>query len=92
VPRQFLVLAATAVVSVAVTAITPAFSASMGGQRPGDSVTLSPQPLPPRNRTTTRPGGAVMLSPQPLPPGGSVMLSPQPLPPRILKNGAGAIR
>jgi hypothetical protein len=33
VPRQFLVLAATAVVSVAVTAITPAFSASMGGQR-----------------------------------------------------------
>jgi hypothetical protein len=91
VPRQFLVLAATAVLSVAVTAITPAFSASMGGQRPGDSVTLSPQPLPPR-LTTTRPGGAVMLSPQPLPPGGSVMLSPQPLPPRILKNGAGAIR
>ena len=78
-PRQFLVLAATAVLSVAVTAITPAFSASMGGQRPGDSVTLSPQPLPPRNLTTTRPGGAVMLS-------------PQPLPPRILKNGAGAIR
>jgi hypothetical protein len=34
VPRQLLVLAATAVVSVAVTAITPAFSASMGGQRP----------------------------------------------------------
>ena len=99
-PRQSLVLAATALLSVAVTAITPAFSASISGQRPGDWVTLNPQPLPPRNLTTMRPGGWVMLNPQPLPPrnltttqpGGWGMLSPQPLPPRILRSGAGVFR
>jgi hypothetical protein len=78
VPRQSLALAATALLSVAVTAITPAFSASIRGQRPGGWVMLNPQPLPPRNLTTT--------------PGGWGMLSPQPLPPRILRNGAGVFR
>jgi hypothetical protein len=79
VPRQSVALAATALLSVAVTAITPAFSASITGQRPGDWVTLNPQPLPPRNLTTTQPGGWGMLS-------------PQPLPPRILRNGTGVFR
>jgi hypothetical protein len=77
-PQSF-ALAATALLSATVNLITPAFSASTNGQRPGDWVTLNPQPLPPRNLTTMRPGGWVMLN-------------PQPLPPRILKSGAGERR
>ena len=39
--------------------------------RPGGSVMLDPQPLPPGGRVSgviSRPGGWVMLNPQPLPP------------------------
>ena len=70
----------------------------------GQTVTLNPQPLPPRMilwRVPT-PGGPVMLNPQPLPPrvslwgtpipGGPVMLNPQPLPPRIVLPNGGFAR
>jgi hypothetical protein len=47
--------------------------ALIGRSRPGDWVTLNPQPLPPGGRVAngsfvSRPGGWVMLNPQPLPP------------------------
>jgi hypothetical protein len=43
----------------------------VGKVRPGGSVMLNPQPLPPggrMSRVISRPGGWVMLNPQPLPP------------------------
>jgi hypothetical protein len=46
--RQFLALAATALLSVAATAINPANAASLSGLRPGNWVMINPQPLPPR--------------------------------------------
>jgi len=67
------------------------------GTRPGDTVSLNPQPLPPGPdgavRDGSRLGDTVSLNPQPLPPGpdgavrdgsrpgDTVSLNPQPLPP-----------
>ncbi|HWZ41920.1 MAG TPA: hypothetical protein VNW97_00515 [Candidatus Saccharimonadales bacterium] len=65
--------------------------------KPGDKVSLSPQPLPPKEAfgQRTSAGSKVSLSPQPLPPrtgdtrmknsqgrGDRVSLNPQPLPPK----------
>jgi hypothetical protein len=40
------------------------------GVKPGDAVSLNPQPLPPKigNVSAVKPGDAVSLNPQPLPP------------------------
>ena len=73
---------------LAVTAPLAPVSAETVLRRPGGTVMLNPQPLPPR--WIFRPGGTVMLNPQPLPPRLTVwnrpwawmMLNPQPLPPR----------
>lgn len=41
---------------------------------PAAAVTLNPQPLPPKQATTTRAGATVSLNPQPLPPKDRVMV------------------
>jgi len=66
-------------------------------QKPGDTVSLNPQPLPPKEKTLVKginAGDAVSLNPQPLPPkqkvlsktinaGDAVSINPQPLPPKV---------
>lgn len=67
--------------------------------QPGDTVSLNPQPLPPRvlGTNSLRLGDAVSLNPQPLPPkekflsngvkfGDAVSLNPQPLPPKEVQG------
>src|SRR5258708_5499926 len=71
--------------------------------RPGDKVSLNPQPLPPRvsQNGKNSQGNRVSINPQPLPPkvgnnikgppGDKVALNPQPLPPKV-GNNSNAIR
>src|SRR6267142_198870 len=73
--------------------------------RPGDKVSINPQPLPPVSGGHAHkgsPGDKVSINPQPLPPkvgnnvrkgspGEKVSLNPQPLPPKVGNNG-NAIR
>ena len=69
--------------------------AKSAAQKPGDTVSINPQPLPPKDPLVAKPnkGDAVSLNPQPLPPkegtvlktndGDAVSLNPQPLPPKV---------
>ncbi|MBN9335858.1 hypothetical protein [Devosia sp.] len=50
--------------------------------KPGQQVSLNPQPLPPKEATA--------LNPQPLPPVAAKALNPQPLPPK--ENGLFNVR
>jgi hypothetical protein len=65
------------------TPIWGAANSALYGVKPGDAVSLNPQPLPPKigNVSGVKPGDAVSLNPQPLPPkigAANAVQSPRP--------------
>jgi hypothetical protein len=86
-------VAASSLLAVLIAA--PAYAASIQTSAFGETVSLNPQPLPPREGFMSLSlGDVVSLNPQPLPPrlvrrkvhiglGDAVSLNPQPLPPKV---------
>jgi len=95
--RLLFITSVTSVLVLTALPLAPANAAAEGYAEFGETVSLNPQPLPPRETVRSiNLSDTVSLNPQPLPPklrrrafrfgvGDEVSLNPKPLPPRLFQ-------